>query len=375
MILLHDTYFEFNDISSHITGGGVLPVAIDDCGKIWFLLGKERHVNHWRGSLKWSGFEGGRKHGESVETTAAREFVEESISTILMHDMPEDLSLDIGSMTDYIQNGKYVMRIVLCILNNGDTERRYHVTYVVQVKYNKSTPSAFTTRRRMFLEIQTRSNQFSKSIETLNGLSDILPREGVLFGGVKVDCITCAETFKTGGLRVEFLDEKQKTHSVEINPEQEAVVAFLRWFHLRLSLTADLRALHTCREILEVTCNPLGMVNTVRFNDDYLEKQYIQWWSFDDITAVMRNGGYMNNEFFRAYFLPVLQRTKDEISGMVRKERSSENHACASSHEAGADVKTTPPSRPLSDEQSFSSTLLPVNPIPSSFPFAETARS
>ena len=82
MIPLKETVFDFDKINDNIIGAGILPISIDEKGNIKLLLGKERYINHWRGSLKWSGFEGGRKNGETIERTAAREFIEESIASV-----------------------------------------------------------------------------------------------------------------------------------------------------------------------------------------------------------------------------------------------------------------------------------------------------
>ena len=57
---MNDKNLSLLDLESKIVGGGVIPVCIVN-GEVKILLGKERYINHWRGSLKWSGFEGGRK--------------------------------------------------------------------------------------------------------------------------------------------------------------------------------------------------------------------------------------------------------------------------------------------------------------------------
>lgn len=131
MIPLKETTFDFQEINEQIIGAGILPISIDDNGAVRVLLGKERYINHWRGSLKWSGFEGGRKPGESVEYTAAREFIEESMGSVYL----DNVVPTIHSVMNQVLTENYVARIVLCILQGEESEKRYHVTYVMQVPY------------------------------------------------------------------------------------------------------------------------------------------------------------------------------------------------------------------------------------------------
>lgn len=60
---IRETEFDLSAVDDRIMGAGVLPVRIVR-GIVQLLLGKERYVSNWRGSHKWSGFEGGRKPGE-----------------------------------------------------------------------------------------------------------------------------------------------------------------------------------------------------------------------------------------------------------------------------------------------------------------------
>ena len=55
------TYFDQDDIAMNALGAGIIPVSVDANGDIFVMLGKERFIPHWKGSLKWSGFEGGRR--------------------------------------------------------------------------------------------------------------------------------------------------------------------------------------------------------------------------------------------------------------------------------------------------------------------------
>jgi hypothetical protein len=65
-----------------IIGAGVLPFFVCATRGVCFLLGEERFVAEWNGSLCWSGFEGGNKGSETPERNAAREYLEETMGSV-----------------------------------------------------------------------------------------------------------------------------------------------------------------------------------------------------------------------------------------------------------------------------------------------------
>ena len=72
----------------------------------------------------------------------------------------------------------------------------------------------------------------------------------------------------------------------------------------RLGASAD-----ACRAAIECDARD----NVVRVIDDFVEKQNVQWWTLRDLEEVLANGGFVNANFFRAYFLPVLWRAVQEL--------------------------------------------------------------
>lgn len=76
---------------THVYSSGVLPFQIDDDGNIYLLLGKDQENN-------WSDF-GGKceiKDNNNIKETAAREFFEESLNSII----------DIGTTRELLRNEK-----------------------------------------------------------------------------------------------------------------------------------------------------------------------------------------------------------------------------------------------------------------------------
>lgn len=312
MISLKEATFDFESINPQIVGAGILPVSVDDDGTVRFLLGKERYINHWRGSLKWSGFEGGRKSGEKVERTAAREFVEESMGIVEL-----DGISTIDAVTNYLLDEKYVSRIVLCIIHEHQPERRYHVTYLVQIPHIPEYNTEFINRRRTFVDLQQKASQILKYQCQVSEWN--LPCEANMFQGELVQDILHAESDNHGNLKVKYKTDRGECHVVNMHClDADEVDTYLKWTGLRTDFVHDVRQLTSpCNDALTMTVNSGNIMTCVKFNEDYVEKQAIQWWSMDDLKIVIQNGGYINADFFRAYFLPVLQRSIKEIDDIT----------------------------------------------------------
>jgi hypothetical protein len=354
MIPLKETEFDFIAINNSIIGAGVLPVSIDETGTVRLLLGKERYINHWRGSLKWSGFEGGRKDGEDVEHTAAREFMEESIGVVSM----ENFASTIESVKQFVISKKYVARIVLCITHGDHSEKRYHVTYLIQVPYNKEYSNIFAGRRRSFVDLQTKLSVYNRLTEQLKEcvsssphvptgtsiatndapisaddpkgapiIADVpttqntsnIPLEGYTYEGLFVETIRRVEVIADTVLLIEFLDDKNQPQVHEFaGLDADIHDMYMRWMNAKLNFT------NLCHELTLLNVNAMnvfkdknGFIKNVTINEDFIEKQYVQWWNLQDLRIVIQNGGYINTEFFRAYFLPVLQRTIQELDTIL----------------------------------------------------------
>lgn len=99
----------------------ILPIMIDPYGNAFFLLGRQKSSSWVEGCHVWSDF-GGRAKNESIEETAAREFIEESNGVLVS---PEDLYLFVHSLKTF----EYVVRI--------------HNTFVVRFQWNPSLEYTF----------------------------------------------------------------------------------------------------------------------------------------------------------------------------------------------------------------------------------------
>lgn len=309
---------DFEDICPHVVGAGILPIAFGENEEPQFLLGKERYVSHWRGSLKWSGFEGGRKPGETPEVTAAREFVEESLGSVPLLLETETTEKKEGVdriqlIAEALKAGKYIVRIVLCIIHPDVSHRRYHVTYVLRTPYSPNVVTRFSSRRQAFLELIAKADQLKRSADALN---DLLPRENRPFMGRGVKAVTRVEQTPKM-LRIEFVNDLDVTclhDAVDICPESRA--AYCHWFQLRMVCMSELEKIESVAHpsaFQEISRDSFGTLLSLRINDDFVEKQSIDWWGAGKLSEVLENGGCIQTDYFRTYFLPVLQQTLTEI--------------------------------------------------------------
>lgn len=275
---IRETEFDLCAVDDRIMGAGVLPVRIVR-GTVQLLLGKERYVSNWRGSHKWSGFEGGRKPGEDIESTAAREFIEESISSVRLI----ECNTTIASVVQALKAKKYIARIALCIMHGPHNEPRYQITYLMEASHSHDCEACFVARRKTLM-------RFDNHAKLLDDGDDDL-------------------------VRARMAQEYQ-------------------------NLDAACRAAIECDE----------HHNVVRVIDDFVEKQVVQWWTLRDLEEVLQNGGFVNANFFRAYFLPVLCRAVQELRSY---DDGGSGAACEGGSEYGCavcapceDEGAAPPSPP-----------------------------
>ncbi len=276
MELEYTTFFE-EDVANFCQGGGVIPIARHPDGEVRVLLGRERFVSSWKGSCRWSGFEGGRKEGEAVETTVCREFIEESLGLVLPREATERL----------VGGRGYWRRIVLNVSSDRRTER-YHCTYVLVVDWDESVSSRFE-KTRLHLEY------LERLVMEWTHMKSIMQRKE---GSV---CLPC---------RPDRHDEEQRDDTEGRGTVTEEFSE--EWLQLEEKLGRALSQAHP--DAITVTTGIDGEVEAVAINQDFMEKDTIRWWKASDLRVVLENKGSLDNEKFRPYFLPVLQILVNELA-------------------------------------------------------------
>lgn len=120
----------------NVIGSGILPLAIHN-KQIYMLLGRERNEDKSNGT--WCGFGGGREPNESVVDNAVREFMEESMATIMSR---EDI-------IDILKNNKDGRLLTRYQLEKDNSEHRY-IEHIVLIEYNSDLPNLFDRIHKEF---------------------------------------------------------------------------------------------------------------------------------------------------------------------------------------------------------------------------------
>ena len=130
-------------IKGRLVGASILCFCVDPLyGRVYFLLGKERHNSRWpSGSGKWSDFGGSTGEAETDAQSAAREFMEETLGIVkyFEHDtLPRTAWHDVAAD---LQAGNYTFR-----MSQGDKTRKF-VTFVKQIPWDAEAPHRFSMYR------------------------------------------------------------------------------------------------------------------------------------------------------------------------------------------------------------------------------------
>ena len=268
-------------------GAGVVPVALAPDGTYRVLLGRERFLPQWKGSCRWSGFEGSRKEGERVRQTAVREFCEESLG-VLQDDVADAVARD-----------AHWIRIVLRIRNERrSAAERYHATYVVPVAWDAHAPERFLKTRLALEHVDRAAQEWRYARPAALGeedfVGDVTPRADGAAHVSDVAPRTWARMVVQGGGCV----------------AGEAARGVLEWQRLRDRVERTLVA-HpgvTTRRCAR------GLLQSVHLNRDYMEKDQVRWWTVPELRQVLSAHGHLGHDRFRPYFLPVLQTLLQELA-------------------------------------------------------------
>ena len=265
-------------------GAGILPVAILPDGSLRVLLGRERFSPQWKGSCRWSGFEGSRKERERVEETALREFTEESMGIV-----PDD----IPSM---ILNKEFWFRIVLNIVSDRRVER-YHATYVVIINWDPDLPKKFEKRRLQVEHIDRTAQEWRHARPPSFGTHMVGPirttelQSTVWRTAMHSPCILCSP----------WVPDPDDNTLVKATMNDAEVS---EWNSMRNRLERCL----IDHPAVQVERDPhWGLLQDVTIVKDHLEKDQIRWWTPNELEEVLNGRGQTGSDRFRPYFLPVLQ--------------------------------------------------------------------
>ena len=343
-------------------------------GEYHLLLGRERFLPQWKGSCRWSGFEGSRKPSESLLEAAVREFTEESLGVVFE---------SVEEITNYIKQKDYWLRVVLRILNDRRAER-YHSTYVVNVPWNGDMSERFAKQRSNIERLDRLTREMERAFPTfalINGqeveLGDVVILDNgwlKLYRYVGEEAESDIAEGTRGGFMTRCMEQQEEDVSDEddedrvtwtvdesckdglevltLSPEHPYSARIKAWEAIRKRLESDDLS-HP--SVITRVGSKVGRLQDMRVHTDHLEKDQIRWWSSTDLRRVLDLRGYLGNDCFRPYFLPVLQTVLHELSnlppnafvGKANSEEGGEEGGARTGRESqvNADVESCTDSR------------------------------
>lgn len=296
---LHPSSFDLYDIEQWGMGAGVIPMSFDSDGNLRFLLGRERYVNQWKGSCRWSGFEGSRKEHETLRSAALREFQEESM----------DVVVSLSDLQRCIHDGDYYIRIVLKITNDRKPER-YHATYVVLIDWDAQLPERFQAARAHVEYVERLLQEWRHTRPTFLG------ETGEEVGPIQDNGDGTYTVWKYARhspciLQSPWVYDSLNDSCVMAHISDERCGVLLAWSNVRERLERAIRVKH--RAIRFTRDRTWGFIQDVSIVRDYLEKDQVRWWNLAQLRQILHGRGCNGMDRFRPYFLPVLQTLLSEI--------------------------------------------------------------
>ena len=297
------TKFDDDRVETCGMGGGVLPIAFDEDGTIHVLLGRERYISSWRGSCRWSGFEGCRKDGETMDATCVREFDEESLGLVMRKEDSHRM----------IRDRLFWIRIVLSVRCDRRPER-YHCSYVVVIPWNPNLAVEFQELRAHLEYVDRLMHEWrlarpiflGEHSENVGPVVDLGDEVHVFRARDDLPCVVVPPW--TDEENNDDVDGGDTVKAVVIGDQ---AVELREWASVRDRTTRAINPSHDAVRV--VRDEQWGLVQDVSVRNDYLEKDIMKWWSVKDLKRVMQARGQLGPDRFRPFFLPVLQTLLTEI--------------------------------------------------------------
>ena len=278
---------------------------------LFFVLARERYVRFWKGSLKWSGFEGASMRDETDVQTATRELREETL----------DSFSDTG-VTDELKKGRFAMKVVASCKHTG----RKHVTYLEEVgdcgpcierfRHTRQRIQRITSLLSKLKIIQCKLETYNAHLSAtgsefplpfpaaryVEGQDIFLVKDvlSVRFTATQMLVVFTYQPTNTGTATL----EKQTCHDVRTMCDDAS--RYGEWFTLRGELTRLCAEVDVhCPGALECTWSGGVHPTDVKVQDAYMEKDNVQLWSLEEIEHLAR--GERQGAIFKGSFLPVLR--------------------------------------------------------------------
>lgn len=285
MLPIRAVHFTDEDIDLHTMGAGVVPFAVRPADRMpHLLLGRERFLPQWKGSCRWSGFEGTRKPHEAVATTAVREFREESLGVLS----------DMESAVAHMTARTFAMRVVIHITTAPRRATRLHCTYVTPVAWDPGIVERFAALRADVEYVERLLQEWLHLRGLVSSSCAVLAPPDTVWGPVA----------RVDGAGVTCQTSSNATVTLDDGPTATFLV---EWAALRDKLARALPRVQGHPSVVAHVDDTWGLLQRVEVNVDYLEKDHLRWWSVEELREVFAQQGKHGTHRFRPFFLPVLQ--------------------------------------------------------------------
>tara|TARA_B100001989_G_C24496577_1_gene442504 strand:- start:261 stop:1148 length:888 start_codon:yes stop_codon:yes gene_type:complete len=290
------TLFDEKHVEKNGIGAGILPFSINEEGKYCLLLAKEKFNPSWKGSNRWSGFEGGKKMTETYIDNAFREFKEESLNTIVTEE----------NIKKVLEESRYNLKLVVNI-KQEKMQTKYHVTYLVFIPWQTKCIEEFTKIREKLQNLKMCEDILKKLYQNLSIFQ--------LYTKTNIGYILSVKS-------IENKDDDEMCVTYMVKDDDESIVEkkvicpmdskACMWQYMRKCITFMLKFYD--HEAITKSYDYLNIIHNVSVNEDYLEKEKMKWWEFDKLEKVVSNGGTYENELFKPFFIPVVKSVLDTLS-------------------------------------------------------------
>lgn len=299
--------------------GSVLPfvVAPNMAHDIYILLGKENRQGKYGKILEdWCGFGGAAESYDlsSIEQTAAREFVEESMALPLLKNTNNNNTsvhdfLNQENVFQDLQNGEYVQKVEM-----KKAVRSNHVVnftgFLKRIPWQPDLPQQFSFIRKYLLQLRTACcahndacNQIFSKDECLIEISD--------------------NNYKICNKKTE--ESYAKTWNTEEKNYQNVLETRKQMLQTYNEIPDCIRR-HPAITLHTVCYQETEYLYDITVSEAYLEKSEVQWWSLPRLYDALRDGGVLRKSKFRYTFLPFLSVVLD----LFHQENHDENFLCDS---------------------------------------------
>ena len=342
-----------------LKGAGVLCVSIHPKnGELMFLLAKERETEGWKqGSCKWTYFGGGANKNETGFQCGQREFQEECLGILEPLDeyifemilctqyhplffkkkkeFPKETSLDAFSASKLLYSPTTTTHQMSPKITNPIATTPHHVKSVSCHIESPISPASFSKRsysndgddkpvsNQEEFQKQFSSPYSDRSIDSSLSCSPLIGRSPSLGNVWKHEVLYVKYipwqpfiSFQFSQLRAKLLEFHYLTKKwneltgEDIVKKKKCEKTILDLFQKHKGFTHSALQFEWNKET--------NQIEKFHVKDEFLEINEIKWWSFEELSNMIKRNGYYKGEKARASKLPLFYAVLKKLESMIK---------------------------------------------------------